>query len=77
MYIFPFLIKKRLEHKNYVYLVHGFILQRFWKRMYIYIFFFSLTYSNKNPPRRELLDLSDIIGAVNDDSLSCVAVEYI
>ena len=79
IYIFPFLIKKRLEHKNYVYLVHGFILQRFWKRLYIYIsiFFFSLTYSNKNLPRRELLDLSDIIGAVNDDSLSCVAVEYI
>ena len=44
--------------------------------VYIYIFF-SLTYSNKNLPRRELLDLSDIIGAVNDDSLSCVAVEYI
>ena len=46
--------------------------------IYIYIYiFFLLTYSNKNLPRRELLDLSDIIGAVNDDSLSCVAVEYI
>ena len=40
IYIFPFLIKKRLEHKNYVYLVHGFILQRFWKRMYIYTYCF-------------------------------------